>query len=111
MTSHTEPVELRESGGVHVYYVLPIRDDEAFGYGVFEHVSTHMNQDYAEYQIAELETADKHRQELAADARKAITTWHDAGIDGSDDDYHTAAEEVAGALDALLAALQKSSLI
>jgi hypothetical protein len=103
-----EPVQTRDyDGGVHVYYALPV---EGGAVGVFEHVSTWPNSADAQAQITELEAADARRAELAAQAREALAEWNDAAGGPSADDEYAAAVEVAGVLDALLAALHESSL-
>jgi hypothetical protein len=109
----TGPVELRDSGGVQVYYVLPVREartENGIAAGVFEHVSTWPSEDIAQAQVAELEAADARRQELAAEARDAITQLSRAEAADPDADAE-AVRNVVNCLELLLAALQESSLI
>lgn len=108
MTDSNLPVELRESGGIRIYYILPVQDSAV---GVFEHVATWPDLAAAHAHISDLEAADARRAELAADATAAITSWNAAADGPSGDDEHEAARDVADVLEALLTALQESSLV
>ena len=102
------PIELRESGGVHVYYAMPVLGG---GMGVFEHVSTHSDQTYAQAQISNLEAADAHRRELAAEAHEVIAELGRTAEGDSNDAEIEAGHDCADVLSRLLVALQESCLI
>jgi hypothetical protein len=101
-----QAIELREEG--NNYYAMPVIGG---GVATFELISVWPNDEAAQHEIKRLEAADKHRQELAAQAREALEEWSEAADGPSGDDEHAAAAEVAGWLEVLLDELEKSSLI
>lgn len=101
-------VSLRDSGGVHVYYALPVLGGDT---GVFEHISTWPRRNAAEAAIRDLEAADARRSQLATDARESIQRWREAAEGFSGDDEYEAASEVADSLEAILTELTAESLI
>lgn len=104
----TDPIQLRDSGGVHVYYALTVQGGDT---GVFEHISTWPNRTAAQAAITNLEAADQYRAAMAASARETIARWREAAEGFSGDDEYEAASEVVDELEGLLAALTAESLI